>query len=193
MSLELQVYAPSFSDELIPRLEKRLNDFGMIVEIKPGFTFSKPSGSLSFKFQLMDTPYKSLLNRELVSNIDVDTDDFDLLPIKAQLNPKKSLISSLFSKKIPEVPYASPELDKRLLNCKKVVTITWHSGDTFEFYFASLSCAILAELTDGVSSYPADGIWYERSNVVGNAWQEIKSYNGLFTEDKIHYNEFAGW
>jgi hypothetical protein len=92
MSLDIKVYTKILSDDLIPKMVKRLNDYEMVVEIHPDFSFKTQTGYLPFKFRLTK-PQLSILNeKELISGFELFIDDFDLQNRKDNLKPKKSFI-----------------------------------------------------------------------------------------------------
>ena len=66
MSLDLLVYTNNLSDDLIPQIQKRLNDFDMIVEIHPEFSFNDHEGFLPFKFRLTKSHLEILKDKELI-------------------------------------------------------------------------------------------------------------------------------
>ena len=74
-----------------------------------------------------------------------------------------------------------------------LVAFVWHSGDSFELRFASLTSAILTELTDGVCTYPADNIWYDNENIADEAFKEIKAYEQTLKEKDIEFQVFEKW
>lgn len=193
MSLDLQVFTKSLSDDLVPKIVKRLNDFDMVVEVHPDFFFSNQSGFLPFKFSFKTTPFKSLKGKELMSGFEMFIDDFSLQARKDELNPKKGFLGKLLTKKEPEVLFAPLEFEQRLKDCTKEVTFVWRAGNSFELRFASLTSAILTELTGGVCCYPADDIWYDDANIVQNAFDEAVQYEQSLAEEKLRYHEFDGW
>ena len=176
MSLDIIVYCKQLSDDLIPKIVKRLNDYEMVVEVHPEFSFSDQTGFLPFKFKLTKPHLNILKEKELKSGFELYIEDFDLQSAKENLKPKLGFFDKLLGKKQPEIPFASEDIEKRLMECKKVVTFIWHAGDSFELRFASLTSAILTELTNGVCTYPADDIWYDNKNIVDEAFKEIKEY-----------------
>lgn len=193
MSLDLNVYCKELSDDLIPKIKKRLNEYEMEVDMHPDFSFNDSKGFLPFKFRLNNPHLEILKDKELISGLEIYIDDFDLNTEKENLKPKQGLFDKLLGKKQPEVPFSTPEIDSRLKDCKKVVTFVWHAGDSFELRFASLTSAILTELTNGVCCYPADDIWYENLNIVDKAYKEIKEYEQTLKEKDIQFHEFAEW
>ncbi|MES2108848.1 MAG: hypothetical protein V4577_08880 [Bacteroidota bacterium] len=193
MSLDLNVYCKELSDDLIPRIVKRLNQYEMVVEIHPDFSFETQTGFLPFKFRLTNPPVETLNETDLISGFEVYISDFNLSSEKKALKPKPGFFDKLFGKTTPDVPFAPPEIEKRLAECKKLVSFVWHVGDSFELRFASLTSAILTELTGGVCSYPADDIWYDNKNIVEEAFAEIKGYEKSLKEKDIKYHEFEGW
>lgn len=193
MSLDLQVYTKQLSDNLIPQIIKRLNEYDMVVEIHPDFSFSNQTGFLPFKFQLTNPNFEILKGKELISGFELYIEDFDLNAQKEILKPKQSFLDRLLGKKQTDVSFASPQIESRLKDCKKVVTFVWHAGDSFELRFASLTSAILTEITNGVCCYPADDIWYDTENIVDNAYKEFKQYEESIREQDLNFHEFDGW
>ena len=193
MSLDINVYCKQLSDDLIPKIVKRLNDFEMVVEVHPEFSFSDQTGFLPFKFRLTNPHLNILIGKELKSGFELYIDDFDLQTAKEDLKPKLSFFDKLLGKKQPDIPFASVEIENRLKDCKKVVTFVWHAGDSFELRFASLTSAILTELTNGVCTYPADDIWYDNKNIVDEAFKEIKEYEQTLKEKDLDFMMFDQW
>lgn len=193
MSLDLKVYTKNISDDLIPKIVKRLNDFEMVVEVHPEFSFNDQIGFLPFKFRLTNPHHDILKDKELKSGFEIFIDDFDLHTEKENLKPKLSFFDKLFGKKQVEVEYAIPEIEKRLKDCKKIVIFVWGSNDSFELRFASLTSAILTELTNGICTYPADNIWYDNKNIVEEAYKEIKEYEKTLKIKDIKFHEFDEW
>ena len=194
MSLDITVYTRQLSDDLIPKIQKRLNDFEMTCEIHPEFSFADQTGFLPFKFQLTNPPFEILRNKILTTGFELYIEDFDFELEKSKVQPKPSLMDKLTGKKLPGRPLVSEEIDKRLRDCKKVVSFVWHVTDSFELRFASLVSAILTELTNGVCTYPADNIWYDNEGFVETTWQEMKDYEtNLLKERDLKFHEFEKW
>ncbi|UOE52706.1 hypothetical protein MTO98_16680 [Mucilaginibacter sp. SMC90] len=195
MSLDLQVYTNSLSDDLIPKIVKRLNDFDMVVEIHSAFSFNTQSGFLPFKFILTNPRFDVLKGKQLVSGFELFIDDFNLKSKKAELNPppSKGLFQKLFGKKTSETLFAPLEFEEQLKNCTKEVTFVWHAGDSFELRFSALVSAVLTELTKGVCCYPADEIWYNTDTIVEDAYRDVQEFEGALTEKSLQYHEFQQW
>ncbi len=194
MSLDITVYTKQLSDDYIPKIVKRLNDFEMVCEAHPDFSFNDQTGFLPFKYRLTNPPFPILKDKELITGFELYISDFDLEYEKQKAKPKQSFMSKLLGKKQPDNPLFMPDIDNRLKDCKKMVSFVWHVADSFELRFASLASAILTELTDGVCTYPADDIWYNNENFVEKTWQEIKDYETtLLKERDLKFHEFKGW
>lgn len=195
MSLDLNVYCKNLSADLVPKIVKRLNDFDMFVEVHPDFKLDQEhdTGFVPFKFRLKNPYFDKLRDIDLKSGFEIYIDDFDLQKAKDELKPKLSFFDRLLGKKPPEIEFAKPEIDSRLKPCKKVVNFVWHSGDTFELRFASMTSAILAELTNGVCCYPADDIWYDNANIVEDAFKEATDYERSIKEKDFDFHEFDEW
>ena len=195
MSLDIKVYCKQVSADLVPKIIKRLNNYDMIVEVHPDFKFDEEedNGFLPFRFRLKNPHLSILQDKELKSGFELYLEDFDLNEEKESLKPKLNFFDRLRGKKQEEIAFAPPEIEERLKNCKKVVSFIWHAGDSFEFRFASLTSAILSELTNGVCSYPADDIWYENKNIVDKAFKEANEYERTLSENEIEFHEFDEW
>ena len=193
MSLDIKVYCKKVSADLVPKIVERLNDFDMVVEVHPNFTFDKEkdSGFLPFKFRFKNPYFDSLKDKDLKSGFEIYIEDFDLQKTKDELKPKQSFFDKLLAKKQPDIEFASPEIEERLKDCEKVVNFVWHSGDSFQLRFASLTSAILTEITNGVCCYPADNIWYDNKNIVKNAFNEVQEYEQSLKEKEIEFHEFV--
>lgn len=194
MSLEINVYCKELTDDLLPKIVKRLNDYDMIVEVHPDVVLTSQTGFCPFKFQLTNPPAGILKGKILKSGFELYVEDFDLAVAKEELKPKLGFWDRLWGKKEqPQIPFASPEIEKRLEDCRKVVSFVWHAGDSFELRFAALTSAILSELTNGVCTYPADDIWYDNKNIVDEAYEEICDYEKSFNESELEFHEFDEW
>lgn len=195
MSLEIVVYCNEVSAGLIPQIMKRLNDYDMIAEIHPKFEFDKniDTGFLPFKFRFTNPSRVVLKDKEFLSGFELFIENFDLKSIKDKLQPKLSLFEKLFGKKQPEIDFANPEIDNKLLDCKKAISFVWHSGDTFQLRFVLLFSAILTEITNGVCNYPADDVWYDNHDIVNKAFMDVISYENSLKASEIKFFEFQSW
>ena len=194
MSLAFKVYCKKVSEDMIPRIMKRLNEFDMVVSVHPDFKFDadEDSGFLPFKFQFTNPHFDILKNKELMSGFELYIDEFDLAKEKENLKPKLSFFDKLLGKKQEEVQYSTPEIESRLKDFKTVISFVWNTGNSFEFRFASLTSAILTELTQGVCSYE-DEEWYDNKDIVENAFKEISEYEQSLTESELDFIEFKEW
>jgi hypothetical protein len=103
-------------------------------------------------------------------------------------------MDKLTGKKLPEKPLVNETIDTRLKDCKKAVSFVWHVADSFELRFASLTSAILTELTDGVCTYSADNIWYDNEGFIEKTWNEIKEYESTILKERdLKFHEFEKW
>lgn len=193
MSLDINVYTKTLTDDLIPKIIKRLNEYEMKVEVHPEFSFNSQTGFLPFKFCFTNTKFNVLKNKDLISGFELYIDDFDLEKEKQEFRPKQSFFERLLGKKQEEVYFESAEIDKRLEECKKKLTFVIHSGDDFELRFAMLTSSILTELTNGVCFNCQEGIWYDNLKITETAFEEIKGYENSLEEDEINFHLFENW
>ena len=191
MSLDITVYIKQLSDNLIPKIQARLNDFEMACEIHPEFSFTDQNGYLPFKFQLANPPFDILRNKILTSGFEIFIVNFDLAEEKSKR--KAGLLNRLLQKRPTAQPLVTDEIDGRLTGCQYAVSFVWHAVDSFELRFASLTSAILTELTNGVCTYSHD-IWYINENLVENTWKEVKEYEtSLLKIEDLKFHEFENW
>lgn len=194
MSLALKVYCKKVSKDMIPKIMNRMNEFDMVVSVHPDFEFDSEndSGYLPFKFQFTNSPFDILKNKELKSGFELYIDEFDLETEKKRLNPKLSFLDKILGKKQNGVPYATPEIEAKLRECRIVVSFVWHARDSFALRFASLTSSILTEISNGVCSYENEH-WYENHNIVENAFKEITDYEQSLSEKELDFSIFESW
>ncbi len=167
----------------------------MVVEAHPDFKFDQENdeGFVPFKFRLKSPYFESLQGKDLKSGFEIYIDDFDLQKTKDALRPKLSFFARLLGRKQQEVEFATPEIESKLKDCKKVVIFVWHTSDAFELRFASMTSAILTELTNGVCCYPEDDLWYDNENIVEEAYKEALEYEKSIKEKDFEFYEFDEW
>ncbi|XAZ82048.1 hypothetical protein A6C57_27270 (plasmid) [Fibrella sp. ES10-3-2-2] len=192
MSLVVSVYTRDLSDDLMPRIVNRLNNFDMSVEGYPNFSFQEHQGFLPFKFRLTATHLNNLKGEVLKSGFELYVDSFNLQVEKEKLVSKTTFFQRLFGRKRPEVAFANPEIEGVLKDCRYVLSCSFSTEDSFEYRFACLTGAILAELTRGVYQSP-DGIWYIGKNITNEIHVEVKAYEQPLTEETVQYHKFDHW
>jgi hypothetical protein len=88
---------------------------------------------------LTNPPFKILKNKTLKSGFDLFIDDFDLEADKEKHKPKQSFINKLLGKKRPDKPLFTADIDDRIKDCKKVLTVIWDTDNSFNMRFAALT------------------------------------------------------
>jgi len=189
----MQVFVPTVNDSLIPKWVERLNSLEMRCEIHPGFSFVSHSGFLPFKVELEKSTHEQLLGNEYLTGFELFLGDFDLSKEVEAITPKLSFFDRLKGQKAKPTYFASPEIDARLASCKKVINCVWGAADTFELRMATLSAAILAEITNGIFSYPADNFWYTGSDEVEKALKEAEAYEASVRPKQLKLHKFEKW
>jgi hypothetical protein len=193
MSMDFGLYTRDLSDDLIPEILKRLNNFDMEVEIHPEFSFEDQTGYLPFKFKFTKPPFEILRDKILQSGFELDIDDFDLDTEIENSKPKRNIFDKLFNRPVPASTFVNPEIDSRLKNCTKDLMFAVHSEDDFELRFALLTRAIISELVDGVCFDTEDGTWPGNMNIVKQSYETVKLYEESLKEEDIDYLEFEEW
>lgn len=196
MTYDISVYTKTIQADLVTKIAKRLNDFDMDVEINPDFKFDKKNDSefVSFKFRLKKPYFDKLKDKDLKSGFEIYIEEFNLQQAKEEMKSKLSFFDKLLGKKQLEIEFAPPEIEKRLKECENVVTFVANSNDNFELRFASLTSAILTEITNGVFCYRvADDIWFENKNIVNEVFKDVIEYEKTIEELHFNFYEFDEW
>lgn len=185
---------PQIDDTVIPKWIERMNQMGMECEIYPGFSFENHSGFLPFKIRIENPKNPNLVNKEFITGFEFYLDEFSLEDELESLKPQKTFFQKVFKNDQEEkAVFISEEIDVRLKRCKKVMNFNWGAADTFELRMASLSSAILSELTDGVCCYAADDIWYDNATIVKDAYKEVVEYENSISLRDWEVHPFEGW
>ncbi len=193
MSLDINLYVKQIDDSLIPKWIDRMNQFDMECEIHPDFSFNDHSGFLPFKVILKNPKNQELIGKEFISGFEFYKENFDFQKELDSLQPKKSFFQKLLNRPSEKIEYANAKIDSKLENCKLVLTFNWGSHNSLELRMASLSSAILSELTNGICCYPADDIWYDNKTIVKEAFEESIEYENSLKLTDWRMNEFKGW
>ena len=189
----MQVFVPGVDDAIIPRWIARMNGLGMRCEIHPGFSFKDHSGFLPFRVSLERSAHEQLVSGDYLVGFELYVREFNLAREVAALTPKRTLLEKLSRRRREPVYLASPEIDQKLARCTKELSFVWGSADTLELRLATLSAAILSEITDGVCFYPADNIWYSNEGIVENALKEAESYESSLKPTQLKLHRFERW
>ena len=193
VSAELEVFVPNADDSLIPAWTTRLNGLGMRCEIHPKFSFRTHRGFLPFKVEIERPKHPSLVGKAFLTGFEFDMHEFSLAKELEELMPEPTVLDRLKGKKAATPTFVSREVDSRLANCRAVIRCTWGTADSLELRMATISAAILAELTGGISSYTADDYWYTESGGVEKALSEAEAYEGSIPVGHWKLHEFEKW
>lgn len=191
MSVEMYTYVPLVDESLIPRWLAGLRNLGMDCEMHPEITLGSHSGFLPFKIRVHDSAHDELNGVEFLSGFEYYAEDFSLDVETKNSQPEVSGFARLFGKKQAPQPFATIELDAKLKQCRKLLTFSWGSADLFELRLATVSSAVLAEITGGVSCYPADDIWYDRPAT--DALVEAVAYENSLSSKDFKVHRFERW
>ena len=193
MSLDLNVYVEKIDDQIIPLWMDKMNELDMECEIHPDFSFNDHSGFLPFKIKLSNPKNSELKGQELISGFEFYKEKFDYSKELEQIQPKRTIIQSVFRQKVNTRNLVNPEIDTRLSNCKWILIFNWGSNNSLELRMSSLSSAIIAKLSNGVCSYPADDIWYDNKTIVEDAFKETLVYENSLKSKEWKVHKFNGW
>ncbi len=193
MSLEMNTFVKSIDDSIVPQWLSAFEVLGMKCEIHPEFSFADQTGFLPFKLSLSSPAHKEWEGKSFLTGFEFDISDFDLNMELEKLNPKPSALKKWFGKPEPYKRFANSSIDSKLANCRKIIHFVWGSADTFELRMASVSSAILAELTDGICAYPADDEWYENVDLAEKMAAEAHDFESSLKPGELRVHEFDAW
>jgi len=192
MSFDLNIYLENIDDSIIAEWIKELNKLDMICEIYPGFSFMNYSGFVPFKINIQRNTKKELMNCDYLTGFEIYINKFKLSENIESLK-RTSLFGRLFSKKNADIYFASPDIDKKLKLCKKVITFNFGSFDTLEFRIALLSAAILSKLKNGLCYFPADNIWCNNDTIIDDMLNGTIDYENSLKSGQIKLHKFEKW
>jgi len=117
MSLDLNVYVEKINDQIIPMWMEAMNQFDMKCEIHPDFSFNDHSGFLPFKVKLNNPNNSELKGQELISGFEFYKETFSFEKELKQVQPKRTIIQSVFQRNVKKINLVNPEIDSRLYKC----------------------------------------------------------------------------
>ncbi len=195
MGLILQIYVKEISDDIIPKIVEKLNEFEMECEFHPDFHFLGGEGFLPIKFKLLNTKYQKFKNEYLITGFEIYYEAFDLDTEKQKIQSltNKLLNPKLFKRQNEPIFFESPKIDDKLKNCTLLISFVWGDHDDFDFRFAVLISAIITKLTNGICCYPSDDLWYDNESILEDAKRDIEDYEDGLDLDNLQYHKFNGW
>lgn len=171
MSIDIHVYTNEISDDLIPAILEELNKFHMICEFPPDFSLESQSGFLPIKFRMTSTTFESVEGKDLVSGFELSVDDNEM----------------------DEDDCHSEKDREKLRTYSKLVSFYFTgASDSFELRFASLTSAIIANLTHGALSDCDCKVLYDGAAIM-EAARDLVADDGDLTWRELEYHEFEGW
>ena len=189
--MSYNVFLNDIDDSKIQDWISELNKLGMECEVHPEFSFKTQTGFLPFKIQIHDNSHEALMNKEYLTGFEYYLDNFD---IEENTEYKEqTFFQKLLRKPKEKLPFHSREIDQRLKDKKYVVTFNFGIADTFELRMASLASAALSKITDGVCCYADDDLWYDNTNIIQNALNDVSEYEKSLKEREFRIHEFEKW
>jgi hypothetical protein len=192
MALETETYLPHANDALITPWLSGLREIGMQCELHPEFSFSTQNGFLPIKLRLLKPTRPEFDKHDFLSGFEFYSEDF-LLKDSFEYAVKKGTFRGLFRGFTSSRTYVSSTVDPILSKCRKRLKFYWGSADVFELRLSALSSLLLSRLADGISHYPADGIWYESSTSLTDELKQIEEYEAQIDKEDLKFHRFDGW
>lgn len=177
MSMEYCVYTTltNIPDGTTASVLSELNKFDMVCEIHPDVSIETSGGFAPFKFQLHESQFPDLEDKELISGVEICVHDFD---------PDDH-----------ENPFFGSDDDPHKGEYKKTISFYFTgASDRFEFRFACLISAILTTLLNGVRSDDDWNISKGSPALIVEAWEQVKQHEEYFAKNyDIPFHQFEGW
>lgn len=193
MSMEIIVWCREISDAFIPEWLSGLEQKNTVSEIHPEFSFKDQTGFLPFKIKFKNPAHESWQDKYFLTGFEFYKEDFDYQTTYELINPPVRGLSKILGKKPTQNPVLSIEADKKLQACRTQLIFRWGVSDTFELRMATLSAAILSELSDGVFYVPYDGSVYENSNLASKMEIEAFEHEKHLKPREFRMQEFSEW
>jgi hypothetical protein len=208
IGMDINIYTKGYSEDLIPKIKKRFEDFHMDIEFHPEFKFDEQSdtGFLPIKLKVYSghsTQYDNI-NHEIMTGFELLFSNYnfaeEIKNIQQQqaATESKSFLSFFWGgrKTAPQQSIsfiADNELDKLLKLCKKDVMLSWKSWNKSELRISLFFAAILAELTDGVIYDPQNERYLSGQQALQIFPKEIEEYELSLTIDEFTVDKFERW
>lgn len=200
MNLNIKLYCKELPFGLVLKLKERLNQYDMHVDIQPDFLLHNEftSAYLSFRFSFKEeSTFHAISSKELKSGFEFYIEDFNLKDDEELFNPRLLFVEHLQGKRNEDYVFGKHSMISALNECtKQICFIANTDDDIFEMRFASLTSAILTDLTKGICHYPDYNLWYDQSNLGKTADRVFKSiigYENALVKNEIVFHEFEVW
>lgn len=191
MSMSYNVFLNDIDDSKIHEWISELNKLGMDCEVYPEFSFKTQTGFLPYKIKIHENSHEALINKEYLTGFEYYLDSFN---IEENADYKEqSIFQKLLRKPKEKLPFHSKEIDQRLKDKKYVITFNFGIADTFELRMASLASATLTKITNGVCCYADDDLWYDNTNIIENALNDVSEYEKSLKVREFRVHEFEKW
>ncbi|VAW78177.1 hypothetical protein MNBD_GAMMA12-1133 [hydrothermal vent metagenome] len=168
-----------------------LNKLGMDCEIHPEFLFETQTGFLPFKVNIKENSHEALMNREYLTGFEYYLDDFNLEENTEYL--EKSFFQKLLKKPKEKKHFHTKEIYEQLQDKKYIITFNFGISDTLELRMASLASVTLSKLANGVCCYADDNIWYDNTNIIENALNDVTEYEKSLRQREFRLHGFEEW
>lgn len=157
MSVDLYVYVPSLSHEMIPAIINRIKTAGVECELAPGSVLLDDSGFLPIRMRVVspDAPAQ-IRGQDLITGFEYGVNNFDYASELKQ-KPKSEpvgILQRLFGSRGSKSKSSEPkfivnsETDKILSGCKQTVLLKTKSA--CELLIRNCFAAALAEIGNGI-------------------------------------------
>lgn len=200
MSTDLNVYVPALDRELLPKLKRRLIDFGMECEFHPDFAFDQEtdSGFLPIKMRVSSSDAQHYPDFEILTGIEIFIDDYDygeeLAQMASSAGDEHHHSGGLQQGALAPCPYVvSKEIDEVLKGCRKLAAIVIQSSPVCGFRTGLYFAAILAELTSGIIFDPQKGRFVTAGDAIACFPAEVVDYENSLSPREWDLVTFEGW
>lgn len=200
--MDLTIYTKNLTNDLLPLIVKRFNDYGITIEFHPEFKFDidEDNGFLPVKFRLNKgiSAHYDQYDFFLLSGFEIYFSLYDYIEDlkNAQENTqlKKGFFSKLFKANKPHVEFIeNEEIDNLLKSCNQYVNLHFSSRNKSELRISLLFATILIELTNGVIYDTYHGRFLNTFQALETIPIEILDYENSFSVQEFSVDRFEKW
>lgn len=195
MSIDLHVYVPSLSHEMIPAVIKRIKVAGVECELEPGSVLLDESGFLPIRMRIVSPAAPAQIRgQDLITGFEYGVKNFDYTSELKQKTKREpvGILQRLFgggaSRSNSSEPkfVANSEIDKILNNCKQAVVFNTHRES--EWLISNCFAAALAEIGNGIVYDPQSKDWMLPESAFKLVSDEIQNCDTI-----SECETFTGW
>ncbi len=184
--MDLKIYTKNLTPNLISKIKKEFETNSMQVEFHPEFKFDEENDEgfcpIKLKIENGQSIYYDSFKYDVLTGFEIYFENYNYQEEFEEKEKKNrsSFIKNLFKSgnksDCSETYLVEKQIDKKVKNCDKKVTLNWQSQNKSELRISLLFGAILAKLTKGIVYDPQEGSYFTGENAQLNFKNRVKEY-----------------